>query len=204
MLPPGARVLDIGCGDGGLVERLLARGLDVFGVDPRAPVAPRFIQERVEDAVELGDFDAVTAVMALHHADLHAVTHALGRLMRPHGRLFVYEFAWDAYDTRAAEWLGEHDASGADNSVSAWRREHLQLHTATTVKRALASRFEPVVEARRPYLARMLRRHDLEPNEQALIDAQLLPALGLWYIAQHPEMTLRAESAPLAHDRFHV
>ena len=33
---PGSRVLDIGCGDGGLVERLLASGLDALGVDPCA------------------------------------------------------------------------------------------------------------------------------------------------------------------------
>jgi SAM-dependent methyltransferase len=184
MLDPGARVLDVGCGDGGLVERLAARGLDAVGVDPRAPAAPRLIRGRVEDATRLGQFDAVTAVMALHHTDLHAVVHALDRLTRAHGRLFVCEFAWDAYDRRAADWLGLHDASDTDHSVLAWHREHLELHTTVTIKQALSSRFEPVLEVRRPYLARMLGQHDLEANEQALIDAQLLPALGLWYIAQ--------------------
>ncbi len=185
MLPAGTRILDVGCGDGGLVHRLAAHGLDAFGVDPRAPADRRLIRERVEQAApELGEFDAVMAVMALHHADLDAVVDALGQLVCLWGRLFVCEFAWDAYDERAAAWLAEHDASGADNSRDCWWREHAELHTAATIKQVLASRFEPVVEARRPYLARMLRCPDLEVNEHALIDAELLPALGYWQIAQ--------------------
>jgi hypothetical protein len=41
-----------------------------------------------------------------------------------------------------------------------------------------------VLEVRRPYLARMLGQHDLEAVEHALIDAQMLPALGFWLIAK--------------------
>ncbi len=33
-LPAGARVLDVGCGDGGLVNRLAELGFDALGVDP--------------------------------------------------------------------------------------------------------------------------------------------------------------------------
>ena len=46
-LSPRSRVLDVGCGDGGLVERLAAHGLDAVGVDPNAPARPRLIRERV-------------------------------------------------------------------------------------------------------------------------------------------------------------
>jgi hypothetical protein len=45
----------------------------------------------------------------------------------------------------------------------------------------------PLVEASRPYLARMLGRPDLEAAEHALIDAQVLPALGFWLIAEKPD-----------------
>jgi 2-polyprenyl-3-methyl-5-hydroxy-6-metoxy-1,4-benzoquinol methylase len=36
-LPAASRVLDVGCGDGGLVNRLGELGFDTLGVDPAAP-----------------------------------------------------------------------------------------------------------------------------------------------------------------------
>jgi SAM-dependent methyltransferase len=182
-LPAGSRVLDVGCGDGGLVDRLGDLGLEAFGADPAAPAHPRLIREPAEHVRGVGTFDAVIAVMVLHHAELDALTSALARLLRPDGRLFVYDFDWDAYDGRLAEWLARHDSSDADNSVAGWRREHGGLHTGATIKEALYARFEPLLTARRPVLARMLARHDLEAVEHALIDVQVLPALGFWMIA---------------------
>jgi SAM-dependent methyltransferase len=106
-LPPGSRVLDVGCGDGGLVDRLGELGFDALGVDPAAPAHPRLIREPAEHAQGLGTFDAVTAVMALHHAGLDAMTSALARLLRPDGRLFVHDFDWDAMDMAGADLDGE-------------------------------------------------------------------------------------------------
>lgn len=146
-LPANSRVLDLGCGDGGLVDRLIERGFDAIGVDPRAPSHPRLIRERIEQATGLGSFDAITAVMALHHAELDVVIPTLTRLLRPRGHLFA------------------------------------DFHTRSTIEQALSARFEATVVVRRPYLARMLARPDLEAEEHALIDAQLLPALGFWYLA---------------------
>jgi SAM-dependent methyltransferase len=183
-LPAGSRVLDVGCGDGGLVDRLTGLGFDALGVDPAAPARPRLIREPVEHVRDLGSFDAVTAVMALHHARLGGVTSAVSSLLRPHGRLFVYDFDWQAYDDRAAAWLAGHDSSGADNSVTGWRREHGDLHPGTAIKSALTTHFEPLLETRRPYLSRMLKRHDLEAAEHALIDTQALPALGFWIVVK--------------------
>jgi SAM-dependent methyltransferase len=184
VLPAGTRILDLGCGDGGLVDRLTERGFDALGVDPRAPSRPRLIRERVEHATGLGQFDAITATMALHHAELRAVVETVAALLRADGRLFVYELDWNAYDARSAAWLAEHDRSGADHSIGAWRREHGELHTRAAIEGALSAYFEPTLEVARPFLARMLGRHDLEAAEHALIDAQLLPALGFWYIAR--------------------
>lgn len=183
-LPAGSRVLDLGCGDGGLVDRLTELGFDALGVDPRAPEHPRLIREPIEQATGLDGFDAVTAVMALHHAELDAVVPALTRVLRPNGQLFIYEFGWDAYDERAAAWLVDHDPSDADNSVAGWWREHGEFHTIPTIKRALSAYFEPTLQVQHPYLARMLARADLEAEEHALIDAQMLPALGLRCIAR--------------------
>jgi len=182
-LPIGSQVLDFGCGDGGLVDRLTERGFDALGVDPRAPDHPRLIRESIEQVMGRGRFDAITAVMALHHAELDAVVPALTRLLRPNGRLFVYDFGWDLYDERAAAWLAGHDSSPADNSIAGWWREHGEFHPSRAITQTLSARFEPARQVARPYLARMLARHDLEAEEHALIDAQLLPALGFWYVA---------------------
>ena len=84
--------------------------------------------------------------MALHHAQLDAITSALARLLRPHGRLFVYDFNWDAYDDRAGDWLAEHDSSDADNSVAGWQREHGGLHTGATINEALDVCFKPLLK----------------------------------------------------------
>ena len=179
----GARVLDVGCGDGALVESLVARGIDAVGVDPRAPAHPRLVQQPVEEAGDLDRFDAVCAVMSLHHAELTPVLSAIARVLRPGGRLFAYEFAWEAYDQRAADWLTRHDTTDADNSIAAWELEHADLHTNATIRAALTTTFASVSERPRPYLARMLRAQALEQEEQALIDGGALPALGRCYVA---------------------
>jgi hypothetical protein len=74
----------------------------------------------------------------------------------------VYDFDWGAYDDRAAAWPVPRDPSGADNSLAGWRREHDGLHRRMAMKEALGAEFAvPLVEVRRPYLARMLGRPDL-------------------------------------------
>jgi SAM-dependent methyltransferase len=181
-LAPGSRVLDVGCGDGGLVERLAASGFDAIGVDPQAPARPRLLQKRVEEVGSIGGFDAVCAVMTLHHVQLDPVLAAIVRLLRPGGRLLAYEFAWEAYDQRAASWLARHDRPGADNSVMAWRLEHADLHTGATLRATIGEAFD-LRETPRPYLARMFGQHQLEDQERALIADGALPALGRWYFA---------------------
>ena len=180
---PGSRVLDVGCGDGRLVERLAASGLDAVGVDPQAPQRPRLIRERVEQLGSIGRFDVVCAVMTLHHVQLEPVLAAIVRLLRPGGRLLAYEFAWEAYDQRAASWLARYDRSGADNSVTAWQLEHVDLHTGATLRSRIGDAFDLHDETPRPYLARMLGQPHLEDQEQALIADGALPALGRWYFA---------------------
>jgi SAM-dependent methyltransferase len=180
---PGSRVLEVGCGDGGLVERLTASGVDAVGVDPKAPSRPRLMQKRVEEIGPIGRFDAVCAVMTLHHVQLDPALAAIVRLLRPTGRLLAYEFAWEAYDERAASWLARHDPSGAENSVTAWRLEHADLHTGATLRSRIGDTLDLRRETPRPYLARMLGNHRLEDEEQAMIAEGALPALGCWYVA---------------------
>jgi SAM-dependent methyltransferase len=70
---PGERILDLGCGDGALTERLVALGCQVVGVDGSAEqiaaARARGLDARVMDGQALdfdGAFDAVFSNAAMH------------------------------------------------------------------------------------------------------------------------------------------
>jgi ubiquinone/menaquinone biosynthesis C-methylase UbiE len=116
-LPAGARVLDLGCGNGEKTFRLVER-VDVVGVDisqqqlrlardavPRA----RFIHG---DFVELDfpaeTFDAVTALYSIVHAPREEHPALLGRIkhwLRP-GGYFLVSMSHVGGPDRVEEWLG--------------------------------------------------------------------------------------------------
>ncbi|MGB3811616.1 MAG: class I SAM-dependent methyltransferase [Shinella sp.] len=98
------RILDVGCGSGGLAARLIAAGFDVTGVEPRAEavdaarrIAPKasFVQAAAEALpYAIGPFDAACMVNALHHVPPAEMRNALSRtlaVLRPGGELLVIE-----------------------------------------------------------------------------------------------------------------
>ena len=123
-LPPGSRVLDVGCGIGGSA-RILARdyGLDVLGISISAaqiaraqaltPSTMPHCRFAVMDALELaladGSFDAVWSVEACPHMpDKQLYADELCRVLRPGGRLAV------------ADWNQRDPADGAMTGLERW------------------------------------------------------------------------------------
>ena len=98
-LPPRARVLDIGCGDGGLFRALGDRISGGLGLDSdlAAPVesgAYRLIRGTFPGGVPPGTapFDAITMMAVLEHVPLQEqprVAAACHALLKPGGRLII-------------------------------------------------------------------------------------------------------------------
>src|SRR6266568_3159807 len=92
---PGERILDLGCGDGALTERLVSAGAKVVGVDASPDMVnaarQRGLDARVMDGSNLdfnSEFDAVFSNAAMHwmKRDPDAVISGVHRVVKPGGR----------------------------------------------------------------------------------------------------------------------
>src|SRR6266849_4306388 len=96
---PGERILDLGCGDGVLTEKIVAAGATVVGLDAAPDMVTaakhRGLDARLIDGMNLRfnrEFDAVFSNAALHwmKSDPDAVIAGVARALKPGGR-FVAE-----------------------------------------------------------------------------------------------------------------
>jgi SAM-dependent methyltransferase len=106
------RLLDAGCGEGRLVERLVAAGHDAYGIDvaPEAVATARAAGRSVtlSDFLEprAGAYDAVTFGASLHHmSPLATAVERAHALLAPGGTLLADEFDLVAADGPTATWF---------------------------------------------------------------------------------------------------
>ena len=111
-LPTGARrILEIGCGEGDLANRLLQDGLEVVAIDSNASCVEaakaRGVDARLAEwPADLGDdFDAILFTRSLHHVhDLAGAVAAAGRALCPGGRVIAEDFRAEGGTQRSADW----------------------------------------------------------------------------------------------------
>jgi SAM-dependent methyltransferase len=187
--PPPARVLEVGCGDGWLVHRLTDLGYESVGIDPDAPEGPHFRKTRLEDLSEDEVYDAVLAVVSLHHIhDLPAGVKRLHALCSDDGQSIIIEFGWDRFQDGTLEWCiprlpareSDEEMTWLSRLVTSWLEEkranpdytaaaHMQawaeqegIHSSSQLLNALEAAFETSHFEWIPYLF-----EDLQPGAES-------------------------------------
>lgn len=162
-LPPGARILELGCGGGQDSAEMLARGFDVVPTDGSPELAAeagkRLGREvRVllfEDIDEVATYDGVFAHACLLHVPRAALPGILARIhraLRPGGVFFASYKAGEAegrdrfgrfFNYPSPEWLrhaygdeGWRDLVVEEANGSGYDREETRWLHATAVKKA--------------------------------------------------------------------
>lgn len=205
---PGECILDLGCGDGKLTQRIAAAGADVQGVDASAEMAAsaraRGIAADVASAEFLPyadkSFDAVFSNAALHWVrDQDAMMRQVHRVLRPGGR-FVAEMG--GYGNIAAirvafiATLARHGFGDRENEVNYYPTpdaytERLTKHGLKVESIALIPRPTPLEEGGMNGWLRTFRRGVLDglppgireaviDDTVALLSAALRDEAGNW------------------------
>jgi SAM-dependent methyltransferase len=195
--PTGARLLEIGSGDGVLTERLATAGVDVLGVDPNGTPSAHVCDVPVEE-LDAEPFDIVFASVSLHHLpDPECTTAALRRLTKHGTVLLVREFDRVLLDDERTLrwWYRQRQAhetvhpepdhvplpeSFAD-FVAGWR-EHMAHHVLpwATVRGVIHDAgFETESEVATPYLYRWALSEPVRALEEALIGEGRINQVGI-------------------------
>ncbi|HEY8453060.1 MAG: class I SAM-dependent methyltransferase [Micromonosporaceae bacterium] len=136
--PHGAAVLDVGTGPAVLLVELarLRPDLRLTGVDPSADMvaaAERNLRRCAPDASAVvgdathlpfpdGAFDLIVTSFSLHHwDDVPAAGAELARVLRPGGRVLVYDFRFAPFDELTAATAGTSLAGGPEPERTRFR-----------------------------------------------------------------------------------
>jgi len=116
LLPPGGRVLDMGCGTGPVLKLLHRKGFRPTGIDQSGKMAAYsrrearrakvFHRNMVRPGSRAGSFDGIVSLFAIihvHHRDQVEVFRQMRRLLKPGGAFLI-----NLGNETIREYVGEH------------------------------------------------------------------------------------------------
>lgn len=135
-VPRGARVLEIGAGEGLLAARLASQGFTVVALDTQLRSRYPIVESSFEAyEAPARSFDCVAAQLVLHHADsLEATLDKARSLLRPRGIIAIDDYGWERSPNEA------------------FRSERADLHRSEEMLHALRARFSQAYYAEHAYI----------------------------------------------------
>ena len=180
-LDPGVQVIEVGCGEGHVAQALHERGYGVLGLDADSETVTRAKKRGAPvtlatwPALDSSAVDAIAFTRSLHHiGDLPRAVQKARDTLKPQGKLLIEDFAFDAIDQPAIDWLigivREQQRVGiepsgfigelitAANPIGVWRQHHEPhgVHSGTAMKRCIGKCFRIEQASAVPYLYRYL------------------------------------------------
>ena len=130
-IPPGARVLDVGCGGGRNLRWFFARGYDTVALDRQRSDATNVLAEGSQLPLPDASFDVVLSIAVLHFAKdaahLRAMLDELHRVLKPGGLCFARFATTLGMDGLAPGWQTLPDGSQRflldPGTLHAWAEE---------------------------------------------------------------------------------
>ena len=109
-IPKGAKVLEVGAGEGELARTLATAGYEVIAVDrEQRSTFPTLICDFADYDAAGDTFDCVVASLVLHHApDLEQMLVKMRALLKPGGIVAIDDYGWEILDEAEARarWGG--------------------------------------------------------------------------------------------------
>ena len=184
-----AQVLEVGAGDGELARRLRAAGYDVSAIDPKSE-SPDVVPVALVDAPDPPrPFDAVVAVVSLHHVEpLAPSVRRLAAVTAEGSPLLLDEFDVSKLDERAAAWWLEHrrtlGGDEAETPAELVETMRAKVHAIDLLLDTLAPWYEVGEPLRGTYLYRWKLDESLRLIEEHLVATGELPRTGVRIVAR--------------------